>query len=242
MGVWEWRNPHTPTLPYVVMHSLQCGARPRRYCVKNHNEIDLWAYERDAVARGQRVVAGIDEAGRGPLAGPVVAAAVILPMDCDIQGIFDSKQLSARKRDSAFDKIQETALGIGVGIVEEADIDRINILQATYRAMRGAVAGLGIRADVYLVDGYPIRDFEYAQVGIVDGDCKSASIAAASIVAKVTRDRIMCMYDEMFPQYGFARHKGYPTEEHMRLMGIHGVCEIHRRTFGPVRDQLKLPW
>lgn len=210
--------------------------------MRKRESIDLWAYEREALARGHQVVAGIDEAGRGPLAGPVVAAAVILPLECDIQGIFDSKQLTSQKRDLAFEKIHETALGIGIGIVEEADIDRINILQATYRAMRAAISGLSVRADIFLVDGYPIPGFEYQQQGIVDGDCKSASIAAASIIAKVTRDRIMCMYDEMFPQYGFAKHKGYPTEHHLRMLQMHGICEIHRRSFGPVRDQLSLPW
>ncbi len=215
---------------------------PRWCYVAKTDDIDLWAYEREAVAAGHRIVAGIDEAGRGPLAGPVVAAAVILPMGCDIAGIFDSKQLSPEKRDQAFDKICGIALGVGVGVVGENEIDQINILQATYRAMRGAVAGLRMRAGLYLVDGYPIRDFEYPQRGIVGGDAKSASIAAASIIAKVTRDRIMCMYDEFWPQYGFARHKGYPTEEHMRMIETHGICEIHRRSFGPVRDQLSLPW
>lgn len=236
-------TPRTPRTDNPCLAGAPRSGIPARRCdMRKINDIDLWAYEREAMAAGRRVVAGIDEAGRGPLAGPVVAAAVILPMDCDTEGIFDSKQLSAQKRDAAFDKIRQIALSVGVGIVEEGEIDRINILQATYRAMRGAVAGLRMRADLYLVDGYPIRDFEHPQQGIVGGDAKSASIAAASVIAKVTRDRIMCLYDEMFPQYGFAQHKGYPTEDHMRLIGIHGVCEIHRRSFGPVRDQLSLPW
>ncbi len=201
-------------------------------------DIDLWAYERDASARGIRVIAGIDEAGRGPLAGPVVAAAVILPLECDADGIFDSKQLTSRKRDAAFDKIHATALAVGVGIVEEAEIDRVNILRATHMAMRAALAGLGTAVDLCLVDGYAVRDILSPQIGIIGGDAKSASIAAASIIAKVTRDRIMLIYDEAFPQYGFAKHKGYPTEEHMRMLSIHGACEIHRRSFGPVRDRL----
>jgi len=203
--------------------------------------MDLWAFERAARKRGHRIIAGIDESGRGPLAGPVVAAAVILPFECDTQGINDSKQLSHLQREAAFTRILSLALDLGVGIVEEGEIDRINILQATYRAMRGAVCGLSVRPEFFLVDGYPIRDFEHPQEGIIDGDCKSASIAAASIVAKVARDRIMRLYDGIFPQYGFARHKGYPTEEHLRMLAIHGACEIHRRSFRPVA-QLNLDW
>lgn len=203
---------------------------------------DLWAYERRALDQGRRLVAGIDEAGRGPLAGPVVAAAVILPAYCDIEGVYDSKQLSPARREAAFERILSLALDIGIGIVDESEIDRINILQATYRAMRAAVAGMTLQADFFLVDGYPIREFQRPQLGIIDGDCLSASIAAASIIAKVTRDRIMCHYDGLFPQYGFARHKGYATEEHLQMLAAHGVCEIHRRTFGPVVGQLKLSW
>ena len=200
---------------------------------------DLWAFEREARSKGHRVIAGIDEAGRGPLAGPVVAAAVILPFECEAGDIYDSKQLTPDKREAAFHRILHTALDIGVGLVEESDIDRINILQATYRAMRAAVCGLSTRPHVCLVDGHPIRDFDLPQEGIVDGDCKSVSIAAASIIAKVTRDRIMRLYDMMFPRYGFARHKGYPTEEHLEMLAAHGACEIHRRSFGPVA-QLRL--
>ena len=208
----------------------------------SNGDIDLWFYERAVLAQGHQVVAGIDEAGRGPLAGPVVAAAVILPPDCDIDGICDSKQLSIKKREVACEKIRNLALGIGIGIVDPEEIDRLNILQATYRAMRAAAAGLTVRADIFLVDGYPIRDFDHPQIGIVGGDGKSVSIAAASIIAKVTRDRIMCIYDGIYPQYGFARHKGYPTEEHLEKLAIHGVCDIHRRSFGPVAEELNLLW
>ena len=199
---------------------------------------DLWHYERAATARGYRAVAGVDEAGRGPLAGPVVAAAVVLSPGCDIEGIQDSKLLSPRKRETAFEKIQGIALGIGVGIVDAEEIDRINILQATYRAMRMAINELSATADLFLIDGYPIRNFERPQMGIFGGDSKSVSIAAASIVAKVTRDRIMREYDSVFPEYGFAKHKGYPTEEHLEKLARHGVCAIHRRTFGPVAHEL----
>lgn len=204
---------------------------------------DLWHYEREALSNGYRLVAGVDEAGRGPLAGPVVAAAVILPFECDTCGIYDSKQLSPEERESAYARIHDIAVSIGVGIVHADEIDRINILQATYRAMRLAIAKLSTLPDIFLIDGYPIRNFEYPQVGVIDGDCKSASIAAASIVAKVTRDRIMCKFDSIFPQYGFARNKGYPTPEHLEMLGIHGVCEIHRKTFAPVAERLsRLPF
>ncbi|HUV05729.1 MAG TPA: ribonuclease HII [Armatimonadota bacterium] len=207
---------------------------------EDRKSADLWFYERMALAQGHCMIVGVDEAGRGPLAGPVVAAAVVLPFDCDIDGIRDSKQLSPRKREAAFEKIYGLALSIGIGIVEQNEIDRMNILQATYRAMRGAISGLDVQVDVVLVDGYPIRDFDLLQMGIVSGDTKSASIAAASIVAKVTRDRIMCKFDRIFPQYGFAGHKGYSTEEHLEKLAAHGVCEIHRRSFAPVARELGL--
>jgi ribonuclease HII len=194
---------------------------------------DFWFHEKAAVAEGFRVVAGVDEAGRGPLAGPVVAAAVVLPFCCDADGIDDSKKLTPAQRDELFDRIQGLALGIGVGIVGPEEIDRINILQATYLAMKQAIRDLNMTVDLFLVDGSPIRDFGHPNRCIVGGDGLSASIAAASIVAKVTRDRIMCEYDAEYPQYGFAQHKGYGTKEHMQSLAIHGVCAIHRRSFAP---------
>lgn len=206
------------------------------------DKMDLWLYERAARSRGCRVIAGIDEAGRGPLAGPVVAAAVILSPDLDIEGVFDSKQLTAEKRETCFEKILSAAEHVGVGIVGHEEIDRINILQATYQAMRSAVARLSVRPDICLIDGSPIRDFGHPHECIVDGDCKSISIAAASIIAKVTRDRIMCEYDAVYPEYGFARHKGYSTPEHRAAMARHGVCPIHRRSFAPVAQELYLLW
>lgn len=210
---------------------------------------DLWAFERAARAEGHQIVAGVDEAGRGPLAGPVVAAAVILPLSCNTRGINDSKQLTEEEREHAFKRILKIAIAFGVGVVDEKQIDRINILRATHRAMRAAISGMEIRADLYLIDGLPITDFEYPHEAIVDGDCKSASIAAASIIAKVTRDRIMRKYDEIYPEYGFARHKGYTTEEHLEMLAVHGVCEIHRQSFEPVAleinplwERTELPW
>lgn len=206
------------------------------------DRIDLWFYERSARARGHRTIAGIDEAGRGPLAGPVVAAAVILPPDQDIEGVFDSKQLTPEQRDVCFERIESVALHIGVGIVGHREIDRINILQATYKAMRLAVSKLGMRPDLCLIDGSPIRRFGYRHECIVEGDCKSISIAAASIIAKVTRDRIMCEYDKKYPKYGFANHKGYSTPEHRECLMKHGACAIHRKSFAPVAQELYLLW
>ncbi len=176
-------------------------------------------------------ICGIDEAGRGPLAGPVVAGAVILPKDCDILYINDSKKLSAKKRDELFDEIQEKAIAVGVGVVSSEQIDQINILQATYEAMRLAIKDLGIMPDILLNDAVTIPQVNVPQVPIVKGDAKSVSIAAASIIAKVTRDRMMQVYDEKYPEYGFAAHKGYGSAAHMESIRTYGPCPIHRRTF-----------
>ena len=182
-------------------------------------------------------VAGIDEAGRGPLAGPVVAAAVILP-NCRIPYLADSKLLTPDQRVDVYRLIQRHAYAIGVGMVAHDEIDRINILQATYAAMRLALAQLMIRPSHLLVDGYPIPMSPYSQTGIFGGDCKSASIAAASIVAKVTRDCIMESWDREYPAYGFRQHKGYGTPGHLDVLIRLGPCAIHRRSFRPVRPAL----
>lgn len=176
-------------------------------------------------------ICGIDEAGRGPLAGPVVAAAAVLPKDCRILYLNDSKKLSEKKRDLLFDEIQEKAVAWGVGMADAGRIDEINILQATYEAMRQAVGKLGIVPDILLNDAVIIPRLEMKQVSIVKGDAKSVSIAAASILAKVTRDRMMAEYDQLFPQYGFARHKGYGTAAHIQALREYGPCPIHRRSF-----------
>lgn len=203
---------------------------------KNIEPVDLWYYERLMISQGFQIVAGIDEAGIGPLAGPVVAAAVVLPTDCPIDGINDSKQLTPKRRETAFTSIQEIAVSIGVGIVDPPEIDRINILQAAHQAMRIAITKLTVEVKLYLVDGLPIRDLGHPHKAIVGGDGKSASIAAASIIAKVTRDRIMCEYDVIYPQYGFSNHKGYGSGEHLKNLKEYGACAIHRRSFAPVRD------
>lgn len=176
-------------------------------------------------------ICGIDEVGRGPLAGPVVAGAVILPKDCDILYINDSKKLSATKRDELYDEIMEKAVSVGLGYVGPERIDEINILQATYEAMREAVSKLDPQPDLLLNDAVTIPGLPQKQVPIIKGDAKSISIGAASIIAKVTRDRLMEEYDRMFPQYGFASNKGYGSAEHIAAIKEYGPTPIHRKTF-----------
>ena len=176
-------------------------------------------------------ICGIDEAGRGPLAGPVVAGACILPKDCEILFLNDSKKLSEKKREELFIEIKEKALAWNVGVVDNNVIDEINILQATYNAMRKAIGGLAAEPSVLLNDAVIIPEVTIKQIGIVKGDAKSVSIAAASILAKVTRDHLMYEYDELYPEYGFAKHKGYGTAQHMEAIRKFGLTPIHRRTF-----------
>lgn len=176
-------------------------------------------------------VAGIDEAGRGPLAGPVVAAAVILPKDIFLPFLNDSKKVTEKRRDVLFDEIKQNAIAYGIGIASNTLIDEINILQATYEAMREAINSLEKTPDVLLVDAVHIPDINIKQVGIVKGDAKSVNIAAASILAKVTRDRIMAEYDKIYPEYGFASNKGYGTATHIAALKEVGPCAIHRKSF-----------
>ena len=176
-------------------------------------------------------ICGIDEAVRGPLAGPVVAGAAILPVDCEILFLNDSKKLSEKKRDLLFDEIKEKAVAYGIGIVSPQVIDEINILQATYEAMRQAISQLNVIPEILLNDAVTIPGVDIMQVPIVKGDAKSVSIAAASILAKVTRDRMMMEYDQIYPEYGFAKHKGYGTAAHIAALKEYGPCPIHRRTF-----------
>lgn len=177
------------------------------------------------------LVCGIDEAGRGPLAGPVVAGAVILPRDCEILFLNDSKKLTEKRREALFDEIKEKALSWAVGIIGPDRIDEINILQATYEAMREAVGKLSAVPEILLNDAVTIPELPMKQVPIIKGDAKSVSIAAASIIAKVTRDHMMVEYDKLFPEYGFARHKGYGTAAHIEALKQLGPCPIHRRSF-----------
>lgn len=192
---------------------------------------DLWLYEREAFAEGYQAVCGVDEAGRGPLAGPVCAAAVILPAGLVIDGLNDSKKLTDKKRRELFDVITQNTVSYGIAMASEREIDEINILQATFLAMQRAIDKLDVRPDLALIDGNRAKNFGLPVRTIVKGDSLSASIAAASILAKVTRDRLMEELDEAYPQYGFAVHKGYGTKRHYEALREYGPCPIHRRTF-----------
>ncbi len=187
------------------------------------------SYEREYERYGY--ICGIDEVGRGPLAGPVVAGAVILPKECEILWVNDSKQLSEKKRELLYDEIMEKAVATGIGMASPARIDEINILQATYEAMRKAIENLKVRPDVLLNDAVTIPEVDIRQVPIIRGDEKSVSIAAASIIAKVTRDRLMVEYDSVIPGYGFASNKGYGTKAHIEGLRELGASLIHRKTF-----------
>ena len=190
-----------------------------------------YRYEAQAWRTGLSRIAGIDEAGRGPLAGPVVAAAVVIAPDRRIKGLCDSKVLPAEKREALFAVIHERAIAIGVGIVDHLTIDRINILEATRVAMMQALAQLVVTPELIITDFVKLRECPCPQRNLVDGDARCATVAAASIVAKVTRDRLMCEIDVAFPLYGFAKHKGYATAEHLAAIDRHGLCPLHRRSF-----------
>lgn len=193
---------------------------------------ELSKYEKEYYFKGYNCICGIDEAGRGPLAGPVVAGAVILPKDCLIEGVNDSKKISEKKREKLYDDITKNALAWAVGIVDNNVIDEINILNATRRAMKMAIEGLKIKPDYILIDAEKKVDTDgIPYLPIIKGDALSISIAAASIIAKVTRDRMMREYDEIFPMYGFGKHKGYGTKAHIEAIGKYGLCMIHRKTF-----------
>lgn len=188
-------------------------------------------YENKIYEKGYSAVCGCDEAGRGPLCGPVVAAAVILPKDTVIEGLDDSKKLTEKKREKLFDIIKEKAIAYAIAEATPEEIDEINILNASMLAMRRAVDKLGIKADFALIDGNCSRGFEIPTETVVKGDSKSYSIAAASILAKVTRDRGCAELDKMYPMYGIAKHKGYPTKDHMEAVRKYGPSPIHRKTF-----------
>lgn len=203
--------------------------------------MDLHDYDAAIRARGFHAIAGIDEAGRGPVAGPVVASAVILAEGSRVDGIQDSKKLTPGQREGLYKKIVLYSQAVGIGIVWEAEIDSTDILKATRRAMEQAVRRLCVRPDLLLIDAVRLAADDIPQIPLIKGDATSASIAAASIVAKVTRDRIMSHYHTLYPAYGFDRHKGYGTRDHLTRISDLGPCPIHRRTFQGVRD-LTLPW
>jgi len=211
--------------------------------------MNRFAFERALLAQGARAIAGLDEVGRGPLAGPVVAAAIVLPtawiqggMPVELEGLNDSKQLTASQRRRFFNCLTGNAqVRLGIAQVEPAVIDAINILQATHQAMRLALEQLHPAPDHLLVDGWEVKSLTIPQTALVKGDCRSFSIAAASVVAKVTRDRLMEDYDRIYPGYGFAQHKGYGTPRHLAALAQRGPCLIHRRSFAPLKAaQLEL--
>ncbi len=190
-----------------------------------------YSIENEYREKGFNIICGVDEAGRGPLAGPVYAAAVILSSDCVIEGLNDSKKLTEKKREALFDEIKEKALAYGIASADEKEIDEINILNATFLAMKRAIASLSVRPDLALIDGNQKPHTDIEEVTVIKGDAKSMSIAAASVLAKVSRDRFMLEMAEKYPQYEFARHKGYGTKLHYEKIAQYGVCDIHRRTF-----------
>jgi ribonuclease HII len=201
-----------------------------------------YRFEREAWTGGIRRVAGVDEAGRGPLAGPVVAAAVVLAPEVRIRGLDDSKLLAAEERERLYALIRARAVAVGVGMCEAPTIDRINVLEATRVAMLEALGALGAPPELVLTDFVALRGLPCPQRNLVHGELRSASVAAASIVAKVTRDRLMDDADRAYPEYGFSRHKGYATEEHRLALLRHGPCPLHRRGFAGVWQTLPLPF
>ncbi len=208
--------------------------------MKTEVKVDMYKYENALRAKGFAAIAGVDEAGRGPLAGSVFAAAVILPEGEVIEGLNDSKKLSEKKREALFDVIQEKAVAYCVCAIDHEEIDRINILEATFKAMNGAVQGLKVPADFVLIDGNRIRGMDYVpHQTVVKGDALSASIAAASILAKVSRDREMIALAKQYPEYEFEKHKAYPTERHRALIAQYGPSPIHRKTFRGVKEFVK---
>lgn len=198
---------------------------------KEYEQVDLWEIHRGYRQQGYEIICGVDEAGRGPLAGPVTAAAVILPEGYEIPGLNDSKQLTDKKRRELYPIIKEEALAYGIAFVDEGVIDEVNILNATFMAMKDAISQLSIRPNLALIDGNRVSDFGVEAIPVVKGDTKVASIAAASILAKVARDDYMEAMAEKYPDYGFEVHKGYGTKRHYAAIGEKGMCPIHRKTF-----------
>lgn len=196
-----------------------------------------WEFESEARAQGFKLIAGVDEVGRGPLAGPVVAGAVILPEDFDCSGIDDSKKLSADQREQAYERILAGCIAFGLGVVGPETIDQINILKATHMAMKIALDDMGVCYDCVFVDGLPVQGLCEHCTALVKGDSRCVSIAAASIVAKVTRDRYMKQIHEQYPQYGFNSHVGYATREHLLALETYGPCPLHRMTFSPIKQE-----
>lgn len=202
------------------------------------NNVDLLKYEKDLYKNNINLIAGVDEVGRGPLVGPVVAAAVILPINYKLDGLTDSKKLSEKKRNFFYDVLQKEAIAIGVGVISPKIIDEVNIYEASKLAMYEALHNLTIKPEHVLIDAMPL-DLEMPSTSIIHGDALSLSIAAASVIAKVTRDQMMYELDELYPMYGFKKHKGYPTKEHLENLKKYGPLENYRFTYKPVSDLIK---
>ncbi|MCI7098050.1 MAG: ribonuclease HII [Lachnospiraceae bacterium] len=231
MEQWEQELPllEADSRQGVIRFAASCRKKLAALTDEQERIRQMQSFERE-LTQGC-VFAGIDEAGRGPLAGPVVAAAVIMPRDCALLYVNDSKKLSAAKREELFNLIMDTAVSVGVGMASPGRIDEINILQATYEAMRDAVSRLETHPDMLVNDAVVIPGIAVPQKAVIKGDAKCYSIAAASIIAKVTRDRIMEQYDSLYPEYGFAGHKGYGSAAHIAALKEHGPCPIHRHSF-----------
>lgn len=202
------------------------------------DNIDLLAYEKELYKKGIKYIAGVDEVGRGPLIGPVVAAAVILPINYTLKGLTDSKKLSEKKRNLFYKIIEQDAISIGIGIISEDKIDEVNIYEATKLAMKDAINKLKIKPEHILIDAMPL-DLEIPTTSIIKGDAKSESIAAASVIAKVTRDSMMYELDKKYPMYGFGNHKGYPTKKHIEAINEFGLIPGYRKTYAPIKDIIK---
>ena len=199
---------------------------------------DLYSYERELIKEGITLIAGVDEVGRGPLVGPVVTAAVILPINYQLEGLTDSKKLTEKKRDKFYDILMHDAISIGIGIKDEKIIDEVNIYEATKLAMMEAINNLDVKPEHVLIDAMPL-DISIPHTSIIKGDAKSLSIAAASVIAKVTRDRMMYELDKKYPMYDFKNNKGYPTKKHLEAIDEYGIIDEHRRSYGPVHDYLE---
>lgn len=202
------------------------------------NNIDLLKYEKELYDNGINLIAGVDEVGRGPLIGPVVAAAVILPKNYKLEGLTDSKKLSEKKRDKFYEIIKRDAISIGIGLMDEKVIDDVNIYEATKLAMKEAINNLCVVPEHILIDAMPL-ELSIPTTSIIKGDAKSESIAAASVIAKVTRDKMMYDLDKKYPMYGFKNHKGYPTKKHIEALKEYGLIDGYRKTYQPIKDMVK---
>lgn len=199
---------------------------------------DLYIYEKELISKGIKLIGGIDEVGRGPLVGPVVAACVILPLNYKLEGLTDSKKLSEKKREKFFDILSKDAISIGIGIIDEKKIDEVNIYEATKLAMTEAFNKMDVKPEHVLIDAMPL-ELPVPTTSIIKGDAKSLTIAAASVIAKVTRDRMMDELHEKYPYYNFKKNKGYPTKEHVEAINKYGIIKEHRKSYGPVKDYIE---